>query len=97
MLNAFNLIAQAGKIVFVGLFQGEVEFHDPNFHKREVTLLASRNALPGDFTKIISLMETGQIDTSAWISHRTSLDQLPSDFASFMEPDQQLIKAIVEV
>jgi len=97
MLNAFNLIAQAGKIVFVGLFQGEVEFFDPNFHKREVALLASRNALPGDFTKIISLMETGQIDTAPWISHRTSLDQLPSDFASFMEPDQQLIKAIVEV
>lgn len=97
MLNAFNLIAYGGKIVFVGLFQGEVAFHDPNFHKREVTLLASRNALPTDFTKIISLMETGQLDTAPWISHRTSLDELPTNFARFMEPDQQLVKAIIEV
>lgn len=97
MLNAFNLIAQAGRIVFVGLFQGEVEFHDPNFHKREVTLLASRNALPADFTEIIALMEAGCIDTAPWISHRTSLAQLPSDFPGFLEPGQQLIKAVVEV
>ncbi|WP_373512897.1 zinc-binding alcohol dehydrogenase family protein [Persicitalea sp.] len=97
MLNAFNLIAHGGKIVFVGLFQGEVEFNDPNFHKREMTLLSSRNSLPSDFSKIISLMETGQIDTAPWISHRTDFDRLPKDFATFMEPDQELIKAIVEV
>ncbi len=97
MLNAFNLIAHGGKIVFVGLFQGEVEFHDPNFHKREVTLLSSRNSLPADFSKIISLIEGGEIDTSPWISHRTDFDHLTKDFTTFMEPDQQLIKAIVEV
>ena len=97
MLNTFNLIAHGGKIVFVGLFSGEVEFHDSNFHKREVTLLASRNALPGDFRKIISLMETGQIDTAPWISHRTDFAHLPADFSTFMEPGQQLIKAIIAV
>ncbi|GHB63593.1 zinc-binding alcohol dehydrogenase family protein [Persicitalea jodogahamensis] len=97
MLNAFNLIAHGGKVVFVGLFQGEVEFNDPNFHRREVTLLASRNSLPDDFRKIISLMETGQIDTAPWLSHRTDFEHLSTDFATFMEPDQELIKAIIEV
>lgn len=97
MLNAFNLIAHGGKLMFVGLFQGEVEFHDPNFHKREVTLMASRNSLPADFKKIISLMEAGRIDTASWISHRTNFDHLSKDFSTFMEPDQQLIKAIVEM
>ncbi len=97
MLNAFNLIAHSGKIVYVGLFQGEVSFHDPDFHKREVTLLASRNSLPADFKKIITLMEAGRIDTGPWLSHRTDFDHLSADFSTFMQPDQQLIKAIVEV
>ena len=97
MLNAFNLIAHGGKIVFVGLFQGEVEFQDPNFHKREVTLLASRNSLPAVFKKIVSLMEAGQIDTAPWISHRTDFKHLTDDFLTFLEPDQELIKAVIEV
>lgn len=97
MQNAFNLIAQGGRIVFVGLFQGEVEFNDPNFHKREVTLMSSRNALPADFTKIISLMESGHIDTMPWLSHRTDLAHLMADFSTFTQPGQQLIKAMVEV
>ncbi len=97
MQNAFDLIAHGGRIVFVGLFQGEVEFNDPNFHKREVTLLSSRNALPADFTKIISLMESGRIDTTPWLSHRTDLDHLVADFPTFTQPGQQLIKAMVEV
>ena len=97
MLNTFNLIAHGGRIVYVGLFRGEVEFHDPNFHKREVTLLASRNSLPADFKGIIALMEAGQINTTPWLSHRTDFDHLPEDFSTFLKPDQELIKAIVEV
>ena len=45
MARCFELIAHAGRIVFVGLFQGDMSFNDPNFHRREITLLASRNAL----------------------------------------------------
>ncbi len=97
MFNAFNLIAHGGKIVFVGLFQGEVEFNDPNFHKREVTLMSSRNSLPAEFKEIISLMEAGRIDTAPWISHRTDLEHLSEIFPTFLKPDQHLIKAIVEV
>ena len=36
-----------------------------------MTLLASRNALPADFGRIIGLIEDGQIDTRPWITHRT--------------------------
>ena len=49
MTKCFDLVAHGGRIVFVGLFQGDVTFNDPNFHRRECTLLASRNALPGGF------------------------------------------------
>jgi threonine dehydrogenase-like Zn-dependent dehydrogenase len=58
MAAAFDYPAHGRKLVFVGLFQGEVAFSDPNFHRRELTLLASRNALPADFTRIIGLIES---------------------------------------
>lgn len=97
MLNTFELVSHGGQVVYVGLFQGEVTFNDPNFHRREISLHASRNSLPADFRTIISLMEQGMINTTPWLSHRTSFDRLPDTFQSFMEPDQELIKAIVEI
>ena len=97
MQSTFDLVAHGGKIAYVGLFQGDVQFNDPNFHRREISLLASRNSLPGDFKEIISLMETNKIDTTPWLSHRTTLDALPETFPTFLNPEQELIKAIIDV
>ena len=80
MAGSFDLPAPGGRIVFVGLFQGEVTFNDPNFHRRELTLLASRNALPGTFRDIIRLIEAGRMDITAWISHRFDLAETPQRF-----------------
>ena len=70
MMASFEYPAHGGRLVFIGLFQGDVTFHDPNFHRRELTLLSSRNALPEDFSRIIRLIEAGRIDTAPWITHR---------------------------
>ena len=50
----------------------DVHFPDPLLHRREMTLLASRNALPDDFRRIIGLIEDGRIDTRPWITHRAT-------------------------
>jgi 2-desacetyl-2-hydroxyethyl bacteriochlorophyllide A dehydrogenase len=97
MNNAFNLIAHGGKIAFLGLFQGEVTFNDPNFHKKEVTLFASRNSMPNDFKTIIKMMESGLIDTTPWISHRTSFEYLPQVFPEWLASHQEVIKGMVEM
>jgi 2-desacetyl-2-hydroxyethyl bacteriochlorophyllide A dehydrogenase len=75
MMGAFEYPAHGGRLVFVGLFQGSVAFNDPNFHRRELTLLASRNAQPEDFTRIIGLIESRRIDTAPWITHRARFDR----------------------
>lgn len=97
MMSSFGYIAHGGRLVFVGLFSGDVTFHDPDFHRREMTLLASRNALSKDFKNIISLMEEGKIDTCPWITHRCSFTDMPNQFNSWLHPDEKVIKAIVEV
>lgn len=98
MSLALNFAAFAGRVVYVGITQQEISFpHAPIMHRRELTLLASRNALPPDFTRIIGLIQSGQIDTRPWITHRTSFEELPALFPSFTRPETGVIKAVVEV
>jgi 2-desacetyl-2-hydroxyethyl bacteriochlorophyllide A dehydrogenase len=96
MAGTFDLPAPGGRIVFVGLFQGDVTFNDPNFHRRELTLLASRNALPGTFRDIIALIEAGKIDTTPWITHRFALEDTPRRFPE-VAADPTGIKTVIEV
>ncbi len=96
MHNAFNCAAHGGRIVLVGLFRGDISFHDPDLHKRELTLLASRNATPENFRQVIDLIETGRLDTAPWITHRMKLEDVPEKFPAL--PDQpNLIKAMIDV
>jgi alcohol dehydrogenase len=60
-------------------------------------LLCSRNALPGDFKRIIELIETDQINTAPWITHRTTLLELPNSFETLIKPETGVVKAMVAV
>ncbi len=97
MMGAFNLAASGGKVVFVGLFRGDVTFADPEFHRRELTLLGSRNAVGADFTRIIDLVERGVVDTRPWITHRASLWEIPEKMPQWLDPAAGVIKAVVSV
>lgn len=97
MMKTFNYIAAGGTIVFVGLFTGEVTFNDPNFHKKELTLKASRAALSTDFKKIIELMESGKIDARSFITHRIKFDQVTTQFEKLYSYSDDLVKAVIEM
>lgn len=95
MMKAFDFCAHGGKLIYVGLFQGEITFNDPSFHRKELTLMASRNSTPHTFRTIINHMENGRMDTGPWITHRLAFDELPSRFDSLLDPKNEVIKAIV--
>jgi 2-desacetyl-2-hydroxyethyl bacteriochlorophyllide A dehydrogenase len=98
MGHCLQYAAFAGRVVYVGITQQEISFpHAPVMHRRELTLMASRNALPPDFQRIIGLIEQGSIDTRPWITHRTAFDDLPQIFPSFTKPETGVIKAVVEI
>jgi 2-desacetyl-2-hydroxyethyl bacteriochlorophyllide A dehydrogenase len=97
MMGSFEFPAHGGRLVFVGLFQGDVTFNDPNFHRRELTLLASRNAQPEDFSRIIRLIEDGRIDTTPWITHRAPFADVLTEFPKWTRPETGVIKAMIEV
>lgn len=97
MMNTFNYVAAGGTIVFIGLFMGDVIFNDPNFHKKELTLKASRAAMTSDFRKIIELMESGQIDAEPFITHRIKFDEITTEFEKLYTYGGNLIKAVIEL
>ncbi len=97
MKGAFEFVAPGGRLVFIGLFQGDVSFFDPDFHRKEMTLLATRNALPQDFKNILGWIENGEIDTSPWITHRAPLDEVLATFESWTKPQSGVLKALIEL
>ena len=98
MSHALNYVGFAGRLVYVGITQQEVAFpHAPVMHRRELALLASRNALAADFTRIIQLIEAGRINTQPWITHRARFEEVPEVFHSYTRPETGVIKAMVEV
>ena len=97
MSNCFGYIAPTGRVVFVGLTVQEVSFLHPTFHRPEGTLLCSRNALPADFTRIIKLIEEGQINTDPWITHHLRFDEVVERFVEFTRPETGAIKAMIDV
>ncbi|NJM41659.1 MAG: zinc-binding alcohol dehydrogenase family protein, partial [Anaerolineae bacterium] len=92
MNSAFKYVAHGGKLVFVGLTQAEVSFDDPFFHRREISLFASRNALSKDFPRIIQLVESGRIDTRPWVTHRASANEMAEQFDGWLKPETGVIK-----
>ena len=88
-------MAPGGRLVFVGLCSEVIGIDDPTFHKREVTLMASRNSAH-QFPRIIQMMEIAQIDTSPWIGARLTLDEVPEVFPT-LRSRPNLVKAVVQV
>ena len=97
MSGALQYIAPTGSLVYVGITTDELTFKHPVMHRPEASILASRNALPADFTRIIGLIEEGTINTDPWITHRTDFDNVLTDFESFTKPETGVIKAIIDV
>lgn len=98
MSEALRFCAFAGRLVYVGITQAELTFpHAPILHRRELTLLASRNALPRDFARIISLIGSGQLDTGPWITHRVPFPNVVGEFSKYLKPESGVIKAMISL
>jgi alcohol dehydrogenase len=97
MVGAYNFVGFAGRLVWVGITPDELHFTQPLMHRREMTFLASRNALAHEFTRIIRLIEAGMLDTGPWITHRATMDAMIDVFPDWLKPETGVVKAMVEV
>jgi hypothetical protein len=59
--TAFSYLAHGGRYVLVGLQKDDISVSHPEFHKREATLMSSRNATRADFELVIASLKTGMV------------------------------------
>lgn len=97
MSRCFEYAAFGARLVYVGITSEPVTLPDPLFHRRELSLFATRNAVPTDFTRILGLIRNGHIKTSPWITHCAEFSSVPDQFESWLRPDSGVVKAMIDL
>ena len=95
--NAFQYMAHGARFVLIGLQKGDISFSHPEFHKREATLMSSRNATIEDFDHVIKSMKAGFVNPTTYITHPIHFDQVAAEFESWLDPKNGVIKAMVSI
>lgn len=95
--RGFGFLAHGARYVLLSVVRDTITFSDPEFHKREATLLASRNAQPDDFAEVVRQMQAGRIPTRALNTHRGRLDDAVALFSDWSRPEAGVVKAILDV
>lgn len=95
--DGFKYMAHGARYVLVGLQKGDVTFSHPEFHKREGTLMSSRNAAECDFYEVIdNTYKWETMNPSDYITHRMKFEEIKDMFPSLLDPKNGVIKAVVE-
>lgn len=97
MERSFGLLGHGGVYVLLGVVRDHVGFSHPEFHKREATLHASRNATREDFAAVLAAMREGRVPTAAFATHRAELADIAGLFPSWIRPEAGVLKALIEL
>ena len=95
--NALQYLAHGGRFVLIGLQKEEICFSHPEFHKRETTLMSSRNATRDDFVHVINSIKNGLVNPAMLITHRVKFNEVKDAFITWSDPKTNVIKAMVEL
>lgn len=95
--NAFYYMAHGARYVLVGLQRGELMVSHPEFHKREGTLMSSRNATRADFEHVIACIKNGLVNPQNYITHRVIFDEVAANFNQWLDPATGVIKAMIAI
>ncbi len=95
--NAFQYMGHGGRYVLIGLQRSNIAFSHPEFHKREGTLMSSRNATRQDFQHVISSLKNKLVSPETYITHRASFDDVAGQFENWLNPATGVVKAMIEL
>ncbi len=96
MEKSIELPDYGGRIILVGLCLEDIAFNDPSFHKRELSIISSRNATARNFKEVISQLESGSIHPDRWITHECKAVEFPNVVNDWLQPDSGLLKGMIK-
>lgn len=88
--------AFGGKVVLIGIGKQNLDFNFTMIQKKELNIFGSRNALKKDFTELIDLVASGQVDLEKIITHVYPASQIGQAFADFDQLGSQMLKVMVD-
>ena len=94
MAESLTFVAHGGTLILVGVAPGDLVFPDPELHKRETTLLASRNALTSDFERVIKAVKEAAIPLDALRTHSFPIEEMPDRLPELIANADHVLKAI---
>lgn len=95
--SALKFAGHAGRLVFVGISNQELTFPQALWHRRELSVMSSRNAVPSDFQRVIEWISSGQLETRHWVTHTAGMDEMLSEFGRWLNPAAGVVRALVRV
>ena len=72
--NCIDAAAYGGRIVLIGVGKKNLDFNFTLIQKKELNIFGSRNALKADFTELIDLVNSGEIDLEKIVMNPDSTD-----------------------
>lgn len=97
IMAGFAHVAHGGAYVLVSVVKDDITFSDPEFHKREMMLIGSRNATRVDFEHVMASIRAGLVPLDALATHATTLDKVSENLPHWAHQKTGLIKAIITV
>ena len=91
-----RFLGHGGKWILIGLQREDLHINHPEFHKREATLMSSRNATKHDFKQVMDKIDNKEIDPALLITHTLDFEEAARSFSTFIvEPT--LVKGIIKI
>jgi 2-desacetyl-2-hydroxyethyl bacteriochlorophyllide A dehydrogenase len=95
--TGIEYMAHGGKYVLVGLSKGDLTFNNPYIHKKETTLICSRNATLNDFLQVKKMLEQPTFPLSTYISQIVPFEEMIPLFDDWTNPNSTLIKTVISL
>lgn len=96
LMTGPTYMAHGGQYVLVGLSKGDLSFHHPSIHAKEMTMMCSRNATLEDFENVISILRQKQFPIDSYVTHKVNFEEMIPQFDKWLDPETGVIKAMVE-
>lgn len=97
IMAGFQHVAHGGTYVLVSVVKDDITFSDPEFHKREMSLVGSRNATSEDFAHVVASIAAGRVPMDLLATHETTLELVSQDLPRWSHDKRGLVKALVRI
>lgn len=94
-IAAIQEVAFTGRVVYIGYAKEQIPFETQFFVKKELDIRGSRNALPSDFSAVLTYLRTGECPISDLITGEHSFEQAQEVLGKWSEAPSEVFRFLL--